>query len=245
MVRSGFKPRLKPLRSLLCAAVLAATSAGAANAQIFDADRAPTPWAARDSLGAVPVFYIADRFGRPVAADASGETELFLTRMQASLALGYYRGRPEAAQTHGSLHVAVTDLARVSGLSGKRHFVKPPTVVEAAAGMNEAPLFLVRDKAGAPYTLRGPDGRRRTYFFLSESDAIGFIEMVVHETGVTEEDVRLSLAPLSDIMAKMLAGDSPGVNNWAIWSNAEAIEDAAIVRAELSRQTAGLPTGKP
>lgn len=139
----------------------------------------------------------------------------------------------------------MTDLARASALPGERHFVKPPTAVEAASSMDEAPLFMVRDKTGAPYTLRGSDGRRRIYFFLNEGDAISFLEMVVAQTGVSEEDIRLSLAPLRTIVRSMLAADKPEVKNWAIWSNDEVREDAAALRTELSRQSAGLPLATP
>jgi hypothetical protein len=233
---------LNTLRALACGAAFSLT-AGAALAQPLDATKAPTPWTARDSLAAVPVFYIADAYGRP-RGDADGSAaNFYLNRTQASLALGYTRGQTQGVGQ--DLHVEVTDLARASALPGERRFVKPPTVVEAASSMDEAPLFMVRDKAGAPYTLRGSDGRRRTYFFLNEGDAIDFIEIVVAQTGTTEADIRLSLAPLSAIVKSMLAAEKPEVQNWAIWSNDEAREDAAVLKAELSRQSAGLKVGTP
>jgi hypothetical protein len=233
------------VRALLCATSFA-LAAGAASAQPLDASKAPTPWSGRDSLAEVPVFYIADAYGRPRGDTEGSAANFYLNRTQASLALGYARGqRGQTLGTGKQLHVEVTDLARASAMSGARHFVKPPTVVEAANSMDEAPLFMVRDKAGAPYTLRGADGRRRTYFFLNEGDAIDFVEMVVEQTGTPEGDIRLSLAPLPAIVKSMLAADKPEVKNWAIWSNDEAREDAAVLKAELKRQSAGLATGKP
>jgi hypothetical protein len=247
----GF-PAVSAMRAAMTASALAlsgctlggAMLAAPALAEPLRLTNAPTPSAALDSLREVPVFFVADANGRPAGDDGANGPNFYLNRTQASLALGYARGqRPAALTPADDLHIEVTDLARATA-SGPGHYIKPPTAVEAAAGMDEAPLFLVRDPEGAPYTLRGPDGRRRVYFFLSENDALDFIGMVMDELHVNETAIRLSLVPLPVVVRSMQNAAGETVN-WAIWSNAEVREDAAVLKASLSTQSAQLPTGTP
>jgi hypothetical protein len=183
---------------------------------------------AADHLHNVPVFYIADAAGQPVEAD---ETPLYLTRYQASVALGLMRGELAAKGQESDLHVEVSDLARAADIKSHR-YVKPFSRIDAAGQMAAAPLYLVRDNQGSPFTVKDAAGRKRVYFFLSDADAAAFVGRVVDETGISARDVRLSLVGLDQVVDSILTSKDPLVQDWTIWSSAEARQDAADLRAE-------------
>jgi hypothetical protein len=217
--------------AILGAAFLAVFAAGFAAPACAD----ETPELARDALRNVPVFFIADDAGQPSEGAADDKVAFYLTRQQASIALGLARGdRAVAGLPADDLRVEVIDLARAAAFAEPHRFVKPATRIEAAARMADTPLFLVRDAEGAPYTIKGEDGRRRVYFYLSETDAHAFMGRILRETKRTPSDLRLSIVTLEGVLDSIMTSDDPLVQNWEIWANADVRSDAADLRAELS-----------
>ncbi len=187
---------------------------------------------ARDMLKNVPVFFIADTSGAPAETTADGSA-FYLTRQQASIALGLARGGLAPSAFIGEeLHVEVIDLSRAARFAGEHHFVKPASRIEAADRMDTVPLFLVRDADGAPFTVKGEDSRRRVYFYLSEADAQAFMARVMGETGRSVKEIRLSIVTLESVLDSILNSPDPLVQNWAIWASAETRMDAADLRSE-------------
>lgn len=213
----------------ICAAFAMTATPAFAGKVVKDKEGVQAPvGSAVDHLQNVPVFYIADAAGQPVE---TGETPLYLTRHQASVALGMARGELAAQGVESDFHVEVIDLARAANIENHR-YVKPFSRIDAASQIAGAPLYMVRDNQGSPFTVKDASGRKRVYFFLSDADAAAFVGRVVDETGVNARDVRLSLVGLDQVVDSILTSKDPLVQDWTIWSSAEARQDAADLRAE-------------
>lgn len=222
---------------------LAATAA-LAFAAIFSASTAfaePTASTASSlsRLKNVPVFFVADGNGLPVEEVAGQGPTFYLTRSQASLGLGMLRGeratsREPGALTEPEFHLGVTDLAAVHARPGAERYIKPVSTIDAAVSMEGVPLFVIRDKEGSPFTLRDSDGRRKVYFYLSESDARDFIDRVLSETKRSWDDIRLSVIPMDVILNSMATSKDPSVANWVIYPSAETRLDAAALKSQAA-----------
>lgn len=193
------------------------------------ADNAPQPLS---RLGNVPVFFIAGPDGQPVEA-VKGEGPIFyLTRSQASLGLGMLRGERASVGEEADFHLGVTDLAAVHARPGDEKYIKPVSTIDAAVNMPGVPLFIIRDKEGSPFTLRDADGRKKIYFYLSESDARDFIDRVMSETKRDWDDIRLSVIPMDVILRSITTSKDPSVANWVIYPSAETRLDAAALKSQ-------------
>jgi hypothetical protein len=184
---------------------------------------------ALERLKSVPVFYIAGPGGRAVD-DAS----LYLTRAQASLAIGMMRGElASAGRNPDGLQVVATDLAAITADPAADSFVKPMSTIDAAVNLDGVPLFVIRDKDGSPFTLTDKRGAKKIYFYLSEDDARTFIDRVINETGRTWDDIRLSVISLDVVVNSMMTSKDPTVRNWVIYPSAETRNDAASLKAAM------------
>ncbi|MBI1360734.1 MAG: hypothetical protein GC155_10705 [Alphaproteobacteria bacterium] len=182
---------------------------------------------ARDLLHNVPVFYVADEDGAPVKINGSDEVTYYLTRAQASIAVGMARADlAEAGKNGDALHVELTDLREAAVDKRPHEFFKPSSRLPAAASIPGVPLFLVRDGEGTPFTLRDANGKQRVYFYLSEKDAQAFALRILKETGRKTDDVTLSIVSLDPVLDSILNSRDPLVQNWTIWSSAETRKDA-------------------
>lgn len=212
---------------------IAALFSGAASA-----DNSP---ASLSRLANVPVFFLADASGAPIIEPGAADPTFYLTRSQASLGLGMLIGERAAEHKSTDVHVAVTDLAASTSRPGEEHYVKPVTTLDAAASLDGVPLFIVRDKNGAPFTINAADGKKKVYFYLSEDDARDFVHRVVNETHRSWDDIRLSVIPLNIIINSMLNSKDPSVSDWVIYPSAETRSDAAALKAQASLE----PQKKP
>lgn len=188
--------------------------------------------AARDALHNVPVFFVAEADGSPALEDGAAGVTYYLTRVQASIAIGMARAeRADAHRGASDLHVEVTNLGDAAELKTPHTFVRPISYIDAAATVPGVPLFMVRDKEGTPFTVRDADGRRRVFFYLSEKDAQAFVLRVLNETGRKADDVQLSIVSLDPVLKTILTSADPLVQNWTIWSSAETRMDADNLKA--------------
>lgn len=200
--------------------------------------RADSRSAASARLEAVPVFFVADPSGAPLVEPGADAPTYYLTRTQASLGLGLMRG---VLADHGlipfQLSVGVTDLAAIARMEGEPVFVKPVSTIDAAVAHEGVPLFLVRDAAGSPFTVRDGLGGRQVRFFLAEADARAFVARVLRETKRDWSDIRLSVIGLDVVMNTMLTSDDPAIGAWIIQPSDETRRDAATLRSEARLET--------
>jgi hypothetical protein len=221
-----------------CAAVCVAAAFGLA-APPARADESGKSGLARDLLRNVPIFYVANADGSPMVEDGSTGPTFYLTRAQASIAVGLARAdRAGAGHEADELHVELTDLADAGSRPAPHTFVRPVNRLEASAAIPGVPLFLVRDKEGIPFTVRDGVGRRRVFFYLSEADAQAFVVRVLTETDRRADDVVLSMVSLGPVLDSILNSPDPLVQNWTIWSSAETRMDADSLKTEAQAQLA-------
>jgi hypothetical protein len=232
----------KDVKSACAALAIAATFGLAPAAHADGASKSPL---ARDALNNVPVFFVAEADGLPARADGDASVTYYLTRTQASIAVGLARADRDAAG-HGAeeLHVEASNLGDAARLTSAHTFVRPISHVDAAASVPGVPLFMVRDKEGTPFTVRDGDGRRRVFFYLSENDAQAFVERVLTETKRRPEDVQLSIVSLDPVLNAILTSKDPLVQNWTIWSSAETRMDADTLKSS-SAQAQLAPEHRP
>ncbi|MEP7209767.1 MAG: hypothetical protein ABI740_02925 [Alphaproteobacteria bacterium] len=214
------------------ACVALAIAAAFGLAPVASAEKAPKSPLARDALSNVPVFFIAGADGLPAHEDGGSSTTYYLTRAQASIAVGLARAdRATAGGDTEELHVEASNLGDTARLNSPRTFVRPISHVDAAASVPGVPLFMVRDKEGTPFTVRDSDGRRRVFFYLSETDAEAFVERVLKETSRRPDDMQLSIVSLDPVLDTILTSTDPLVQNWTILSSAETRMDADYLKS--------------
>jgi hypothetical protein len=220
-----------------CAAL--AIAAAFLMAPAANADRAPKASVAREALHNVPVFFIAGADGQPAHEDGGTSITYYLTRAQASIAVGLARAdRAAAGRDAGDLHVEASNLGEAARLSSPHSFVRPVSHVDEAVSVPGVPLYMVRDKEGTPFTVRDGDGRRRVFFYLSENDAEAFVKRVLTETKRQPEDVQLSIVSLDPVLNAIFTSADPLVQNWTIWSSAETRMDADNLKTAAQAQLA-------
>ncbi len=236
------------IKTAIAAAWLTAAFVGlappAAHADDRSADVKPGAVAAREMLHNVPVFYVAGPNGAPAMTAGASEITYYLTRAQASIAVGMARAELAAAGENGdALHVELTDLHDAAADRRPHDFYRPSSRLPAAASIPGVPLFMVRDNEGAPFTLRDANGRRRIYFYLSERDARAFARRILKDTGRDPSDVTLSIVGLDPVLDTILTSSDPLVQNWMIWSSAETRQDADSLKT--AEQALLAPTPRP
>ncbi len=220
------------LSTTLCAALAFAIAAAAP----AGADETPKNVLARDTLHNVPVFYIADAGGSPAHEDGATSVVYYLTRAQASIAVGLARAdRVALGREADDLHVEVSNLGDAARFAGPHSFVRPISHVATAASIPGVPLFMVRDKEGTPFTVRDGSGHRRVFFYLSETDAQAFVARVLAETRRHAADVQLSIVSLDPVLDTILNSTDPLVQNWTIWSSAETRMDADDLKTSTAQ----------
>jgi hypothetical protein len=219
-----------------CTALISALACAMAAVTSANADEAPQNGLARDTLHNVPVFYVAGASGSPAAENGVSSVVYYLTRAQASIAVGLARAdRVAIGGEADDLHVEVSNLGDAARFAGPHSFVRPISHVEAAASIPGVPLFMVRDKEGTPFTVRDGSGRRRVFFYLSERDAQAFVARVLTETGRRAVDVQLSIVSLDPVLDTILNSTDPLVQNWTIWSSAETRMDADDLKTSAAQ----------
>jgi hypothetical protein len=217
-----------------CAALALAATFGFAPAA--SAEGAPKAALARDALRNVPVFFVAGADGSPAHEDGGTNVTYYLTRAQASIAVGLARAdRAAIGRDADDLHVEVSNLGDAARGAVPHTFVRPISHVDAAASVPGVPLFMVRDKEGTPFTVRDSDGRQRVFFYLSEQDARAFVARVLTETTRHPDDIRLSIVSLDPVLHTILTSSDPLVRNWTIWSSAETRLDADNLKTSLAQ----------
>ena len=220
------------LATTLCATLALAIAAAAP----ASAEEAPKNVLARETLRNVPVFYIASAGGSPAHEDGATSVVYYLTRAQASIAVGLARAdRVAMGSEADDLHVEVSNLGEAARFAGPHSFVRPTSHVAAAASIPGVPLFMVRDKQGTPFTVRDGSGQRRVFFYLSEKDAQAFVARVLTETSRHADDVQLSIVSLDPVLDTILNSTDPLVQNWTIWSSAETRMDADDLKTSAAQ----------
>ncbi len=220
-----FSSRLKAVFAASAASFALALTVPPATAET------PAPAPASASLASVPAFFIAGPDGQPYIAPGDTSPVWYLSHTQASLNLGVMRGYTPRGRKAPDLDVALTNLADVAAKPGPHAFARPSTLVEVASSVEGAPVYLVRDAGGAPFTVRR-NGVREVPFFISEIEAHDFLTDVVKQTGSPEDSIRLSVISLGVVLEAMRNPDDPAVLGWAIRASDEMRRDAEILREE-------------
>jgi hypothetical protein len=224
--------------ALLAAAAFTFSLAFAPHA-LADRSAKTSAAAAREALRNVPVFFIAGADGQPIHADGDRAIAYYLTRTQASIAVGLARAdRAAAGDDADDLHVAASTLDAAAHQTLPHRFVRPASHIDEAAAVPGVPLFLIRDKAGAPFTVKDEAGQRRVFFYLSDDDAQAFAQRILTETKRNPEDVRISIVSLDPVLNAILTSTDPLVQDWTIWSSAETRMDADSLKTAAQAQLA-------